>query len=197
MNPTSGVKVRSVSELTREIKAVLGAGFDSVWITGEISNYRPASSGHVYLTLKDDQAQLRAVLWRGVALRLRFEPHDGLEVIAHGYLDVYPPHGEYKLVVEELQPKGLGAAELALRKLKEKLFRLGYFDPQRKKPLPRFPHRVALVTSPTGAAVRDMLEVLGRRWPAVEVWVCPVPVQGDGAPEKIAQAVQFLNLLDG
>src|SRR5262249_5251178 len=171
MNPTSGVKVRSVSELTREIKAVLGAGFDSVWITGEISNYRPASSGNVYLTLKDDQAQLRAVLWRGVALRLRFEPHDGLEVIAHGYLDVYPPHGEYKLVVEELQPKGLGAAELALRQLKEKLFRLGYFDPNRKRPLPPYPRRIPLVTSPTGAAVPGMLPVLASRWTDPDIHV--------------------------
>src|SRR5438874_10773726 len=110
-------KVRSVSELTQEIKTVLEDGFASVWVAGEISNYRPASSGHVYLTLKDGQAQIRAVVWRGVAYRLRFDPHDGLDVIARGRLDVYPPHGEYKLIIEELQPKGLGAAELALRQL--------------------------------------------------------------------------------
>jgi exodeoxyribonuclease VII large subunit len=197
MSLPTGVKVRSVCEVTREVKEVLEEGFASVWVAGEISNYRAASSGHIYLTLKDEQAQLRAVIWRSIGLRLRFEPHDGLEVIAHGSLDVYPPHGEYKLIIQELQPKGLGAAELALRQLKEKLFRLGFFDPQRKKPLPRFPRRVALVTSPSGAAVRDMLEVLARRWPAAEVWICPVPVQGDGAAEEIAQAVQLLNRLDG
>src|SRR5919204_6163902 len=104
-----------------------------------------------------------------------------------------PPRGDYQLVIEELHPKGVGALELALRQLKEKLFRLGYFDPKRKKPLPRFPRRVALITSPTGAAVRDMLEVLARRWPAAEVWVCPVRVQGDGAAGEIAAAVRLLN----
>jgi exodeoxyribonuclease VII large subunit len=190
-----GVKVLSVSELTQEVKGLLEDGFPSVWVAGEVSNLARPSSGHLYMTLKDGQAQLRAVMWRGVALRLRFDLRDGQEVIVRGRLSVYPPRGEYQLVIEELQPKGIGAQELALRQLKEKLFRLGYFTPERKKPLPRFPARVALVTSPSGAAVRDMLETLSRRWPAVEVWVCPVPVQGEGAAEKIAEMIRLLNQL--
>jgi exodeoxyribonuclease VII large subunit len=190
-----GVKVLSISELTQEVKSLLEDGFPSVWVAGEVSNVARPSSGHVYLTLKDGQAQLRAVMWRGVALRLRFDLRDGQEVIARGRLSVYAPRGEYQLLIEELQPKGIGAQELALRQLKEKLSLLGYFAPHRKKPLPRFPRRVALVTSPTGAAVRDMLETLGKRWPAVEIWVCPVPVQGDGAGEKIAETLRLLNRL--
>src|SRR5436305_1885674 len=122
---------------------------------------------------------------------------DGMEMIARGRLSVYVPRGEYQLQIEELHPKGIGALELAFQQLKEKLFGLGYFERGRKKPLPRFPKRVALVTSPTGAAVRDMLEILGRRWPALEVWVCPVAVQGDGAAEQIAAALHLLNEVDG
>jgi exodeoxyribonuclease VII large subunit len=188
-------KVLSIGELTREVKQLIEDGFASVWVTGEVSNLARPSSGHIYLTLKDAEAQLRTVLWRGVALRLRHDLREGQEVIARGRLSVYLPRGEYQLVVEELHPKGIGALELALRELKEKLFRLGYFAPERKRPLPRFPQRVALVTSPTGAAVRDMLQVLARRWPAVEVWICPVRVQGDGAGEEIAAAIALLNQL--
>jgi exodeoxyribonuclease VII large subunit len=190
-----GVKVLSVSELTQAVKGVLEDGFPSVWVAGEVSNVARPSSGHIYLSLKDAQAQIRAVLWRGVALRLRFDLRDGQEVVVRGRLSVYAPRGDYQLVIEELQPRGVGALELALRQLKEKLFRLGFFAPERKKPLPRFPQRLALVTSPTGAAVRDLLEILTRRWPAVEVWVCPVRVQGDGAAEEIAGAVHLLNEL--
>jgi exodeoxyribonuclease VII large subunit len=190
-----GVQVQSVSQISEAIKGVLEEGFPSVWVAGEVANCKKASSGHVYLTLKDAKAQLKAVLWRGVALRLRFDLKDGMELIVRGRLSLYPPWGEYRLEIEELQPKGIGALELALRQLKEKLFTLGYFDPKRKKSLPRFPKRVALVTSPTGAAVRDMLEILSRRWPALEVWVCPVRVQGDEAPVQIAAAIALLNRL--
>jgi exodeoxyribonuclease VII large subunit len=190
-----GVKVHSVSELTQAVRTVLEEGFASVWVAGEVSNLARPSSGHQYFSLKDSQSQLRAVLFRGVGLRLRFDLKDGMEVIARGRLTVYVPRGEYQLIVEEVQPKGIGALELALRQLKEKLFVRGYFDPKRKKPIPRMPARVALVTSPTGAAVRDMLEILARRWPAAEVWVCPVRVQGDGAAEEIAAAVRLLNAL--
>jgi exodeoxyribonuclease VII large subunit len=192
---TRSVKILSIGELTRAVKGLIEEGFPSVWVTGEVSNLSRPSSGHVYFTLKDTEAQLRTVMWRSVGLRLRFDPREGQEVIARGRLSVYPARGEYQFVVEELHPKGLGALELALRQLKEKLFRLGYFAPERKKPLPRFPRRVALVTSPSGAAVRDMLEVLARRWPAIEVWICPVPVQGDGAGEAIAAAIYLLNQL--
>jgi exodeoxyribonuclease VII large subunit len=188
-----GVKILSVAELTRAVKGLLEDAFPTLWVTGQITNYKAATSGHIYLTLKDSEAQVRACIWRSTALRLRFSPHDGLEVIARGKLDVYVPHGEYKLIIEELHPKGLGAPELALRQLKEKLFKLGYFAPERKKPLPRFPRRIALVTSPTGAAVRDILEVLARRWRASDVWVCPVRVQGETAAAEITAALRLLN----
>lgn len=186
-------RVFSVSEVTYLVRDLLGEVFPSLWVCGEISNLARPSSGHVYFSLKDAAAQLRAVLFRGLALRLRFELRDGLEVLARGRLSVYAPRGEYQLVVEELQPRGLGAQELALRQLREKLLLRGYFDPARKKPLPRWPRRIALVTSAAGAAVRDMLEILGRRWPLAEVWVCPVRVQGEGAAQEIAAALYLLN----
>lgn len=199
MNPSPGIpegaKILSVSELTQGVKVLLEQAFPAIWVSGEVSNLARPASGHLYLTLKDSKAQLRAVIWRGVAMRLRFDLKDGMEVIVCGRLTVYSPRGEYQLVIEQVQPKGIGALELALRQLKEKLFVRGYFDPKRKKPLPAFPRRVALVTSPSGAAVRDMLEILGRRWPAAEVWICPVRVQGEGAAEEIAEAIGLLNRL--
>jgi exodeoxyribonuclease VII large subunit len=193
-----GVKVQTVAELTREIKGVLEQGFPQVWVSGQISGYKPqGQSGHVYFRLKDEEAILPAVIWRSTLARLKFEPHDGLEVIACGRIEVYPPHGKYQLIIQALQPKGLGALELAFRQLCEKLSKLGYFEPARKKSLPRFPRRVALVTSPNGAAIRDMLKILSGRWPALEIWICPVPVQGDGAGEQIASAIRLLNRLHG
>jgi exodeoxyribonuclease VII large subunit len=191
-----GVSVQTVAELTREIKGFLEQGFPQVWVSGQISGYKPqGQSGHVYFRLKDEEAILPAVIWRSTVARLRFEPHDGLEVIASGRLEVYPPHGKYQLVIQSLQPKGLGALELAFRQLCEKLSKRGYFESARKKPLPRFPRRVAIVTSPSGAAIRDILKVLSSRWPALEIWICPVPVQGDGAGEQIASAIRLLNRL--
>jgi exodeoxyribonuclease VII large subunit len=192
----AGVKVLSVSELTQSVRALVEEGFPSVWVAGEVGSLARPSSGHQYFSLKDAQAQLRAVIWRGVGLRLRFDLKDGMEVIARGRLTVYPARGDYQLVVEEIQPKGVGAQELALRQLKEKLLARGYFAAERKRPLPRMPRRVALVTSPSGAAVRDMLEILGRRWPTVEVWVCAVRVQGDGAAQEIAAAIRLLSALE-
>ena len=160
-----------------------------------MSNLARPSSGHLYLTLKDEDAPIKAVIYRGVALRMRFDLADGMRVIVRGRLTVYLPRGEYQLQVEEVQPKGIGPLELAFRQLKEKLFTRGFFDPDRKKKLPRIRRRIVLVTSPTGSAVRDMLEILSRRWPAAEVWVCPVKVQGDGAAQDIADAVRRLNRL--
>ncbi len=194
-SPPEGVKVLSISELTQGVKLLLEEGFPQVWVTGEISNLARPSSGHIYLSLKDAGAQLRAVLWRSGATRLRFEPRDGMEVFACGRVSVYAPRGEYQLVIEQLHPKGIGELELAFRQLKEKLSKLGYFAPERKKRLPLVPRRLALVTSPTGAAVRDMLEILGRRWPATEIVICPVRVQGEGAAQEIAQAINRLNRL--
>lgn len=185
----------SISEVTSQVKSLLEQEFPSIWVEGEISNLARPNSGHIYLTLKDAGSQLRSVMYRGVALRVRFDPRDGMEVLARGRISVYLPRGEYQFIIEELQPKGIGALELALRQLREKLLTKGYFDPRRKKPLPRFPRRVALVTSPTGAAVRDMLEMFDKRWPATEVIVCPVRVQGDGAAQEIASMLTLLNRL--
>lgn len=193
--PPDRRKILSVGELNRQIKALVEDGFRTVWVSGEVSNLSRPGSGHLYLCLKDAEGQLRAVMWRSAAVRLHFDVKEGMEVIARGRLTVYVPRGDYQLQIDDLQPKGLGALELALRQLKEKLLKLGYFASERKKPLPRFPRRVALVTSASGAAVRDMLEILGRRWPAVEAWVCPVRVQGDGAAEEIAAAIRLLNRL--
>jgi exodeoxyribonuclease VII large subunit len=185
--------VLSVSQLSQQLKAAIDERFAAVWVAGEISNFSRPQSGHCYFTLKDEDAQLRAVMWRGTASRLKLDLTDGLEVVCFGRIDVYPPRGSYQLVVEELQPKGLGALELALRQLREKLAREGLFDPARKRPLPRFPRRIGVVTSPTGAAIRDFLEVLGRRWRGVETLVFPARVQGEGAAAEIVAAIRSAN----
>ena len=174
---------------------MLEASFANVWVVGEISNFSRPRSGHCYLTLKDQDAQLPAVIWRSAAARVRFDLHDGLEVVCRGHIDVYPPRGRYQLIVQEIQPKGIGALELALRQLRDKLAREGLFDPQRKRPLVQFPRRIAVVTSPTGAAIRDFLEVLARRAPAVDVCVVPVRVQGDEAAGEIAAGIEMVNRL--
>lgn len=192
--PPPGVKVLSIGELTRTLKGMLEETYANVWVEGEVSNLsRPSSYGHQYLTLKDDEAPLKAVLYRAIALRMRFDLRDGMRVIARGRLTLYMPRGEYQLLIEEIQPKGIGPLELAFRQLKEKLSLKGYFDPKRKRKLPRIPRRIVLVTSPSGSAVRDMLEILSRRWPAAEVWLCPVHVQGEGAAAEVAEAIHSLN----
>jgi exodeoxyribonuclease VII large subunit len=179
------------------IKHVLESTFPRVRVAGEISNFARASSGHLYFTLKDESAQLRAVCWRGTASRFRFQLHDGLEVVATGPLEVYTARGSYQLVVEALEPVGVGALELAFRQLVEKLGREGLFAPERKRPLPRFPRRIAVITSPTGAAVRDMIQVLLRRWPAVQIVIVPAAVQGDAAPGDIAAALRHVHSIPG
>jgi exodeoxyribonuclease VII large subunit len=194
VNP-SAEPILTVSQLTAELKDVVESSFASVWVSGEISNFSRPASGHCYLTLKDDEAQLRAVIWRTAAARVPFDLHDGLEVICQGHLDLYPPRGQYQLVISQLLPKGLGALELALRKLRDKLAAEGLFDARHKKPLPTFPRRVAFVTSPTGAAVRDFLEVLRRRWRGTSVVVVPVRVQGEGAAAEIDAAIAAVNRL--
>jgi len=180
----------TVSELTRQIKDLMEANFDQVVCQGEISNLVRARSGHVYFTLKDERAQISAVMWKTRASRLKFDLHDGLEVVVTGPVEVYPPRGSYQLIVEQALPQGLGPLELAFRQLQEKLAAEGLFAPERKRPLPRYPQRLALVTSPTGAAVRDMLQVLTRRWPLTDVVVVPVPVQGPTAAPQIAEGLK-------
>jgi exodeoxyribonuclease VII large subunit len=183
----------TISALTAKLRGVVEREFTSVWVVGEVSNFTRATSGHWYFTLKDAGAQLRAVMFRGINLRMKFDPRDGLEVIARGRLSVYDPRGDYQLIVEELQPKGIGAAELALRQLKEKLLEKGYFDPRRKRPLPQFPKRVALIASASGAAVRDLVELFAQRWPQTELVICSSRVQGEGAAAEIAAALRALN----
>jgi exodeoxyribonuclease VII large subunit len=193
--PAAAQPVLSVGQLTAEIKDVLESSFASVWVSGEISNLSRPQSGHCYLTLKDESAQLRAVLWRTAASRVRFDLDDGLEVICQGHLDLYAPRGTYQLVIEQILPKGMGALELALRKLRQRLAAEGLFEQERKRPLPRFPREIAIVTSPTGAALRDFLEVLRRRWRGTDVLVLPARVQGEGAAAEIATAIAAANRL--
>ncbi len=187
------VHPQSVSELTREIKDLVEANLDTVCVCGEISNCKAAGSGHVYLTLKDEGAQLAAVIWRSTAARLSFRLQDGLQVVAIGSVEVYAARGTYQLIINRVFPQGVGALELALRQLKEKLAAEGLFDADRKRPLPRLPRRIALVTSPQGAAVKDMLQVITRRWPAANIVIVPVAVQGESAPGEIAAAVRFVH----
>ncbi|MCE9631325.1 MAG: exodeoxyribonuclease VII large subunit [Planctomycetia bacterium] len=180
---------QSVSELTARVKEQLETRFADVWVTGEVSNLTRASSGHVYLSLKDDAAVLRAVIWRGAMQGLALEPTDGLEVICHGRLEVYAPRGTYQLTIDRLHAVGTGALEAQLRRLHAKLEAEGAFAAARKRPLPPFPQRIAVVTSPTGAAIADFLKTLLSRWQASEVIVVPSRVQGAGAAEELAAAL--------
>jgi len=186
-------RASTITEITARIKESLESNFNSVCVVGEISRPRRPASGHVYLTLKDENAVLAAVIWRGVAASLGFEPREGVEVIAWGSIDVYPPRGSYQLVVARMEPRGIGALEAAFRRLVEKLEKEGLFRPEIKKRLPPFPRRIGIVTSPTGAAVRDIINVISRRFPSVELLLYPARVQGDGAAAEIAGAIARLN----
>ena len=187
--------VLSVSELTARIKDSLQTAFSSVWVAGEVSNLSQPQSGHVYLTLKDQGARMRAVLWRTTAARLKFDLQDGLDVLCNGEIDVYAPHGSYQLIVRRVEPRGEGALQLALRQLRARLAAEGLFDALNKQALPTFPRRIGLVTSPTGAAIRDFLEVSGRRWQGVEILVIPTRVQGAEAAGEIAAAIDSASRL--
>lgn len=189
--------ILTVTQLTRQIKDAVEGNFPLVWVLGEVTNCTRAGSGHIYLTLKDDSAQIRAVIWRNAAARLKFELRDGLEVVAAGPVEVYEARGTYQLIVEQLMPQGVGALELAFRQLCEKLAAQGLFAAERKRPIPRFPRRIALVTSPTGAAVRDMLQVITRRWRAADIVIVPVAVQGEGAAAQIAAALRSVHRIPG
>ncbi len=186
-------KIHSVSELSLEIKGLLEKRFPDLWVTGEVSNFRGATSGHLYFTLKDASAQIRAVCFRNQARYLKFKPQDGISVIARGHLGVDEARGEYQLYVDYLEPAGVGALQLAFEQLKQKLAAEGLFDAERKKPLPVLPRTVGVVTSPTGAVIRDILRVLKRRFRNMNVLLYPVKVQGEGAAEEIAEGVQYFN----
>ena len=186
-------KPLTVSQLTNSIRIALESRFASVWVEGEISNFKSHSSGHWYFTLKDSNAQLRAKCFRSANTRIRFRPTDGLHVRARGKLSLYAPRGEYELVVDALDPVGAGALRIAFEQLRDRLNAEGLFAKELKRPLPVLPRRVGIVTSPTGAAIRDILNVISRRTRTVHVLFSPARVQGDLAGPDIARAIQFIN----
>ena len=183
----------TVSELTESVRKAIEARFASVWVEGEISNFKAHSSGHWYFTIKDEGAQLRAKCFRSANSRIRFRPTDGLHVRARGRLTVYEARGDYELIVEALDPVGAGALQVAFEQLRDRLKAEGLFSPERKRSLPFFPGRVGVVTSPTGAAIRDILNVISRRTRTVHILFSPARVQGDGAGRDIARAIKLLN----
>lgn len=192
---TAAPRVFAVSELNAQIHELLEASFPELWVEGEISNCKAYPSGHTYLSLKDDKAQVRAVLFKGASFGVKFKFADGLKVLVRGRVTSYEPRGELQLVISAAEPRDKGALQLALEQLKAKLKAEGLFDDSRKKPLPPYPRIVGVVTSGSGAAVRDILNVLSRRWPGLEIRVWPVKVQGEGAAEEIAAAVRGFGAL--
>ena len=185
----------SVTQLTQYIKLLLDKDeiLSQVCVRGELSNYKAHSSGHQYFTLKDEGAVISCVMFRSDAMKMRFRPESGMKVILYGRVSLFPKSGQYQIYVTAMQPDGVGALAVAYEQLKRRLHEEGLFDPAHKQLLPHYPHRVALITSPTGAAVRDMTRILGRRWPMAEVLVCPVRVQGEGAAEEIAQMLDYVD----
>ena len=197
MNGARDRRVFSVSQLTQYLGQVLEQHVPPFWVEGEISNLRAPGSGHAYFTLKDESAQIRAVLFRNRMRHIRFQPADGQHVLVFGGLELYAQRGEYQLVIERMEPRGLGALQLAFEQLKQRLQAQGLFDAARKRPLPRFPRKIGIVTSPRGAAIQDILRILHRRFGELHVVLRPVRVQGDGAAGEIAGAIDDLNALGG
>lgn len=191
--PAEQPHVYSVTEITRDVRAILEAAFETAWIEGEISNFRQAASGHAYFILKDDKAQIKCVLFRGQRVGMKFTPEDGDQVLLLGRVTVYEARGDYQVIVEAMEPKGLGALQKAFEQLKEKLAKEGLFDESRKKSLPEVPWKIGVVTSPTGAAIRDMIHVIRRRNPKMSILLYPAKVQGEGAAEEIAKGIEELN----
>jgi exodeoxyribonuclease VII large subunit len=181
--------VWSVSRLNREVRLLLETGLPALWIEGEVSNLARPASGHLYFSLKDEGAQVRCVMWRSTALKLAVSPRNGMQLLLRARLSVYEPRGEYQLVAEYAEEAGEGALRRRFDALKARLREEGLFDEAAKRPLPKLPRRIGVVTSPSGAAIRDILHILGRRFPAVPVIIYPTPVQGEGAAEKIAAAL--------
>lgn len=190
--PARAPRVLSVAQLVERVRSLLEADIGTVWVAGEISNLKRAPSGHLYFTLKDDSAQLSAVMFRSAAQSLAFRLQDGAEVLACGRPSIYPERGALQLYVQTLEPRGLGALQLAFEQLKSRLQAEGLFDPTRKRPLPRFPHTIGIVTARTGAVIHDMRTVLRQRWPLARIILRPVPVQGRDAAPEIARAIAEL-----
>lgn len=190
-------QIFSVSQLTQEIKNILENNFYYVWVEGEVSNTRSPISGHTYFTLKDEGAQVKAVIFRGQSRFMKFKLTDGIHIICRGMVSVYKERGEYQLILDRIEPKGVGAQQLALQQLKEKLAKEGFFDAARKKPIPMFPKKVGIITSPTGAAIRDILKVFERRFLDIGVLIYPVRVQGMESAQEISKGIEELNHLGG
>jgi len=190
-----GRYIYTVSQLTSSIKIVLEDSFRNIWIEGEISNFDRPSSGHFYFTLKDDKSELKSAFFKSDNEKVKFEIKDGMQVLCCGRISIYEKRGVYQLYVTKIEPKGVGALQLAFEQLKEKLFKEGLFEDSHKKEIPLLPDRIGIVTSTTGAAIRDILHVLNKRFSNVEVIINPVKVQGDGAGEEIASAIQEFNML--
>src|SRR5690349_25020102 len=186
-------QILTVSELTARIRDLLARNFTDIFVQGEISNCREAQSGHIYFTLKDDRAQVRCVFFKQQQRGIKFRPEDGLQVTVRGTISVYEQRGEYQIYVEHIEPVGLGALQLAFDQLKKRLQAEGLFAAERKKSLPLLPSRIGLITSPSGAAVRDIVRILRRRFRNVHLTLYPVRVQGDGASLEIVRALQFFN----
>lgn len=189
----AGEKIFTVTEITRDIRQLLEDNFHSVWLKGEISNFRRYASGHFYFTLKDENAQIPAVMFRGRNRGLKFELEDGMSVVVHGRLTVYEVRGHYQIIIDQIKPDGVGALQIAFEQLKKKLAAEGLFDKDRKRPLPALPVRVGIVTSLHGAAVHDMVTVLTRRFPGIHIVIYPVRVQGEGAAEEIAGGIRYFS----
>ncbi|OQX00958.1 MAG: exodeoxyribonuclease VII large subunit [Desulfobacteraceae bacterium IS3] len=186
-------EIYSISELTADIKNLLEENFPFVWVSGEISNFHTPISGHFYFTLKDENTQIRAVMFRGQNRSLKFKPQDGMQITGLGRITVYEPRGNYQIIFEYLEPKGIGALQAGFEQLKARLSQEGLFDPQHKKPLPFMPKKISVITSPTGAVIRDILTVIDRRFPDIHIEIIPVKVQGDTAAKEIVSAIELLN----
>lgn len=186
-------KIFSVTELTRSIRTILESNYPSVWVEGEISNFSPHRSGHVYFTLKDATSALQVVIFSSFAQKIKFEVKDGLQIICMGRISVFDKRGQYQLYAERIEPKGKGALQLAFEQLKEKLRREGLFDRARKRPIPLYPKKIGIVTSPTGAAIRDILNIVNRRFAGTHILLCPVRVQGEGSALEIARGIEIMN----
>jgi len=183
----------TVSELTGEIAGILSNEFTNIWVSGEVSGLKVATSGHAYFTLKDGGAQIKCACWKGSYRLLRFKPNDGLAVLARGRVEVYEPRGEYQLIVETIEPLGQGALQLAFEQLKKRLEAEGLFATARKRTLPKLPQRVGIVTSATGAVIRDFLTVIERRCPGLHVRLWPAQVQGTGSAEQVVEGVRYFS----
>lgn len=190
---TKEPRIYSVSEITGDIKSLLERSYTDIWISGEITDFRNRTGRHLYFALKDEASKIRAVIFNAEGRKIPFELKDGLEVICHGSIDVYAPQGSYSIIIDYIEPKGIGALQLAFEQLKKKLEAEGLFERARKKPIPYLPKKIGVVTSPTGAAIRDIVHVLTRRFPNIEILLSPVRVQGEGAAKEIAAAIGGMN----